>query len=117
MSEKRVDSRQVRVERKAGARKWKWRFARRSNCGAAVPKWDGGGVYPLCFLKCVEVFENGAVKSGREMSMWKRMKMLGLLGRRFERARAFGRGEAGREEDRGDRGVGTGGLHRSLPER
>ena len=75
-----------------------------------------GGIPPV-FSGCVEVIESGAVKSGREMSMWKRMKMLGL-GEGSVRTRArFWNGWNRRQEDRGGRGVGTEGLRRSLPER
>ena len=47
----------------------------------AVPKWDGWGVYPVCFLKCVERLENVGVTSGAETGIGKRLKMVRLLGR------------------------------------
>lgn len=72
------------------------------------------GCTPVCFLKSEEVVKNVWVRARRETSVCKRLKMRWLLGRRFECARAFGRLRAGREEDRG---VGTEGLRRSLPER
>ena len=72
------------------------------------------GVYPLCFSKCAEMLENEPLAGGRETSMCKSLKIIWLLRGWFERARAF---RMSRSVGRKYCGVGTEGLHRSLPER